>query len=331
MLREEKTNLGHAPVTYEEIVESLEDFVIFTIDKENKITSWNAGSERLLGYTEKEVIGKPVTIIFVEEDILNNVSVKETEIALKEGRSIDERWHLKKDKSKFFAFGLTFPLRDNNGKWIGFVKIFRDLTERKKSEEALAHAFRELQELNTHKEKIMSVLSHDLRAPLSSIIGSTNVLIENYESMDKAEIFQMLSLVNKSTKKIVNMLDDLVNWAKVKHTVEIFSPEKVNLRDIMSNSYKILAEYASQKDITFINNVEEDIYISADKKMMLSIFKNLFSNAIKFSPLRGQITAYAFEKEEKVVVRITDSGVGMPKELQKNYLNQSQYLLKEGL
>ena len=104
----------------------------------------------------------------------------------------------KKDKSKFFAFGLTFPLRDNNGKWIGFVKIFRDLTERKKSEEALNHAFTELKELNKHKEKIVSVLSHDLRTPLNSIIGSTDILIGNYESMDKAEIFQMLSLVNKN-------------------------------------------------------------------------------------------------------------------------------------
>ena len=108
MSKEEKTNLGHATVTYEEIVESLEDFAIFTIDKENKITSWNAGSERLLGYTEKEAIGKPVTIIFVEEDILNNVPIKETEIALKEGRSIDERWHLKKIRASSLHSALHF-------------------------------------------------------------------------------------------------------------------------------------------------------------------------------------------------------------------------------
>ena len=113
------------------------------------------------------------------------------------------------------------------------------------------------------------------------------------------------------------MLDYLVNWAKVKYTEEMHSLEKVNLSSIISSSYKILDEYASQKGITFINKVGEDIYVSADKKMLLSIFQNLFSNAIKFSPLRGQITAEAFEKEEKIVVRIVDSGVGMPEELQK--------------
>ena len=82
------------------------------------------------------------------------------------------------------------------------------------------------------------------------------------------------------------MLDDLVDWAKVKYTEEIYAPEKVNLSGIISSSYKIY-EYASQKGITFINKVGEDVYVLADKKMLLSIFQNLFSNAIKFSPLRG--------------------------------------------
>ncbi|MEO6693184.1 MAG: PAS domain S-box protein [Saprospiraceae bacterium] len=101
---------------YRQIIDSIQDYSIFTLDNELKINSWSSGSVTLFGYEPDEILGKKFDIIFTEDDIKNGIPKNEIDKALKEGRATDNRWHICKDKSKFYANGLVFPLMGKMGK-----------------------------------------------------------------------------------------------------------------------------------------------------------------------------------------------------------------------
>lgn len=115
------------------VIESLQDYSIFTVDKELNINSWNSGSKKIFQYETDEILGMPFDIIFTKEDIEKGIPKKEIDKALKTGKCKDIRWHVCKDRKTFFADGLVFPLRNAEDELIGYVKILRDITKKKAS------------------------------------------------------------------------------------------------------------------------------------------------------------------------------------------------------
>lgn len=119
------------------MVESVKDYAIFATDAEDRIVSWNTGAERIFGYPESEIIGRNSDILFTPEDIENGVPQQELETAAAKGRAEDERWHVRRDRTRFWASGMVTPLRDDEGNLRGFVKVARDNTMRRFNEEQL--------------------------------------------------------------------------------------------------------------------------------------------------------------------------------------------------
>lgn len=114
---------------YKQVIESLEDYAVFTTDKMGDVNSWNKGAERLLGYSKKEIIGQSASIFFTEKDREAKEPEKELSNAMKYGKAIDERYHVCKDKTVFWGSGLVFPLFDTRNTHRGFTKIMRNLEE----------------------------------------------------------------------------------------------------------------------------------------------------------------------------------------------------------
>ena len=129
---------------YRLLVESAEDYAIFMVGPNGHVLDWNAGAERIFGYREEEIIGEPGLILFTPEDIRSGAPEWELRKAEEEGRAIDERWHIRKDGSRFWASGFVRPIRDDSGTLRGFVKVARDITERKRAEEELRKSERSL-------------------------------------------------------------------------------------------------------------------------------------------------------------------------------------------
>ncbi len=127
------------------IFESLEDYAIFTADRGGLITTWNRGAERLLGYAREEAIGEPLSLIFTDEDIKTGVPEKEIGDATENGSAADERWHERKDGSKFWASGRLSVLYNDADEPAGLIKIVRDLTSRQNDQEKLEQANHQLQ------------------------------------------------------------------------------------------------------------------------------------------------------------------------------------------
>lgn len=314
---------------YSQIIDSLQDYSIFTLDNDLNINSWSSGSMKIFGYESDEVIGESFDLIFTEEDLKTGIPKKEIDAALKEGRATDNRWHIAKDKTLFYAYGLVFPLTGLDGEMLGYVKILRDLTDRKQSEDAIKKYVKELEDLNTHKESVLAILSHDLRSPLSAIIGTTKYLKDNFHKMKPEIVQEMLDLLYKSSNDELDMLDYLVEWARIKYASDTFSPEKIKLTDYIDKVFESLNETASLNTINLHHEIEADTSVFADGKMLISIIQNIVSNAIKHTEKGGEITITANSDEDKIMVQVKDTGVGMSKEIMEKLFTPQMKTLSE--
>lgn len=314
---------------YSQIIDSLQDYSIFTLDNDFIINSWSSGSTKIFGYETDEAIGASFDLIFTEEDLKNGIPKREIEVALKEGRATDNRWHIAKDKSLFYAYGLVFPLIGLDGERLGYVKILRDLTERKQSEDAVKKYVNELEELSTHKENVLAILSHDLRSPLSAIIATTKYLKDNFQKMKPEVVQEMLNLLYKSSTDELDMLDYLVEWARIKYASDVFSPTQIKLTEYIDKVFESLNETASINTINLHHEVQADTSVFADGKMLISVIQNIVSNAIKHTEKGGTVTVSAKKEGEKIIIQVQDTGIGMSEEIIKKLFTPQMKILSE--
>lgn len=300
---------------YSQIINNLEDYAVLTMDNDLLINSWNTGAKNIFQYTEEEILGQHFSLIFTEQDVHDRVPFNEAEIAVQEGRAKDERWHIRKDGSLFYASGLVFPLKDIDGVPIGYIKILRNVTAVKESQDAIKKYTQDLKELNAHKDKTLSVLSHDLRTPLSVIVGVSHMLRSGTENLQDEDVKEMIDILHQSSKDMVNMLDNLLEWARVKYAADIFTPEDLNLKEFVKKAYNLNKERAESKSISLNNTLDESLLVYADRNMLKSILQNLVSNAIKYTGEKGEIIASAGTKGKMVIVSIRDNGEGMSPEI----------------
>lgn len=297
---------------FSQVIDSLPDYSIFTVDNDLKINSWSSGSTQLFQYGVEEIMGKGFEVIFTEEDKKNNVPKTEIAKALKNGKAADNRWHIRKDGSKFYAFGLVYPVTGLDGEIIGYVKILRDLTERQNAEKYA----KEVEELSAHKQSILFILTHDFRSLLTGVTGTAEYLNTNFDKMNKIKAKEMLELLYTTSKEELNLLDYLVDWARIKYAAEPFAPTKIELYNYVKKVFEALNENAVANDVHLHNDIEENIIVFADGDMLLSILRNLISNAIKYSNKGGKILVTAKRKENKIIIEIKDNGIGITKEIQ---------------
>ncbi len=297
---------------FSQVIDSLQDYSIFTVDNDLKINSWSSGSTQLFQYSVEEIMGKDFDVIFTEEDKKNGLPKIEIATALKDGVVADNRWHIRKDGSKFYAFGQVYPLSDDGGKTVGYVKIVRDLTERRKAEKYA----KEVEELSVHKQSILFILSHDLRSILTGVTGTAEYLNRNFDKMEKGAAKEMLSLLHKSSVEQLNLLDYLVEWARIKYAEDAFAPTKIELTKYVNKVFDVLKNNASDNGVRLENGIGENVIVLADGEMILTVFQNLIGNAIKYSRKGGQIKVTAERKDDNIIIEIKDNGSGIAKELQ---------------
>jgi two-component system, sensor histidine kinase and response regulator len=173
----------------------------------------------------------------------------------------------------------------------------------------------ELKELLIAKDRIMSVISHDLRNPVTALLVSSELLGNNIEQFNKDGIRQVSNVIHRTANNILSQLNELVDWAKKQRAKTNFSPTKLQLHKGTSESLELLKTNAAQKKVKLQNQISTDIYVKADLYMLRSIIQNLVGNAIKFTPEGGSVlvTARQFPKLVEVTVRDTGEGISIEK------------------
>jgi PAS domain S-box-containing protein len=194
--------------------------------------------------------------------------------------------------------------------------------ERKKTEEEIIFKNHLLQTTNAEKDKFFSILAHDLRGPLSSFVDAIQIITEQIQTMEKEEIWDITMSMKSSATNIYSLLENLLEWSRLKRGGMDFLPEKINLNKKINSAIEVLAESARKKEIEIIVSVSSGLRILADNHMFETVIRNLVSNAIKFTKNGGKVTVKADKRSDNSIeIHIIDSGIGMTPEL-KNKLFQ---------
>ncbi len=175
-----------------------------------------------------------------------------------------------------------------------------------------------LNKVNHTKDKLFSVMAHDLRSPLTSIMGFTSLLEENLPKIDEKEARYYLSMVNHSAQKIQTLLEDLLDWGRIQTGQVLFNPKETNLSALINEVKEYLEGNAALKLISLTSHVDNDLMIVADKNMMQAVIRNLLSNAIKFTQRKGSVNISAIKLPKQLQITVTDTGVGMNQETLEN-------------
>ncbi len=196
-------------------------------------------------------------------------------------------------------------------------KLNQELEDRVKERTlALENLNHELKDLNLSKDKFLSVISHDLRNPLTALLASSARLKKNLNATPE-ETQHLATIIHRTSNKILEQLNELVEWAKDQREKTAFNPISLQLRKGLDGSLELLKTNAFQKKIVLENNIPPTIYVKADVFMLRSIIQNVVMNAIKYTPQRGRVCVTAQPVDTMVEVCIRDNGVGMTREVQQ--------------
>ncbi len=315
-----------------QLVEKVEDFAIFITNLEGNIETWNIGAERIFGYTAEEAIGQFERIIFTPEDRANNIPELEMKIAREKGSAADERWHLRKDGSRFYASGFQTALYEN-GNLTGYAKIARDLTERVTLEEQLQSANTDLElkiqkrtselksEINKHKKseeertlllsKIVSIqederkrISRDLHDHLGQKLTALSLTLELVkQKCEKDELCKLIEQAQERAKEVDSELSFLA-WELRPATIDEFGLE-VTLEDYtkeFSRHFQILVEFNSRgfKRKRLLPELEINLYRIAQEAL----------NNIAKHAQATNVSVLLEKPDNHIVLIIEDNGVG---------------------
>jgi two-component system, chemotaxis family, CheB/CheR fusion protein len=307
------------------IVENAREYAIFSTDLERRVTTWNSGAKRILGYSAEEIIGRSADIIFTEEDRAAGACEREAKTALKEERAADERWHVRKDGSRFWGIGAMMAMHAPNGQTVGFVKIFRDQTDAKRIEETLRLSRAELQKsleeaerarqeaekANRTKDHFLAALSHELRTPLTPVLMAAESLLLRKDLPPR--VVEALEMICRNIQVENHFIDDLLDITRISHGKLELAREPVDIHEAVRHGIEISEpDFRAKEQRLTVQLAATSTQTRGDFARLQQVFWNLLKNASKFTPERGEIRVTSRNNGgDSIVVEVSDNGRGI--------------------
>lgn len=291
--------------------ENVKDYAMFVLDENGNIVDWNNAADGVYGYTKSEVLGKSARILYYNEEDFEENWKKEKEIALSTGKWEDTQIRKRKDGSEFSALLVLTPLYDETNKLRGFLKLVRDITEFTEHQEMLAKKAQELEMANKSKDNFLAVLSHELRNPLVSILGYSNLLLSG--RLGEVEQKKAIETIARNAKLQVEMIEDLLNISRIVSGKISLNKKVIPLCKVIHETVESFRPAATAKGITIKSDFRSpDTFTEVDERRIQQVVFNLMSNAVKFTDAGGTITVTVRCEDERAKVEITDTGIGIP-------------------
>jgi PAS domain S-box-containing protein len=202
-------------------------------------------------------------------------------------------------------------VHSRNGRFLGRRGSNRDITMRKQAEQEIIRTNEELRKVVAEKDAFFSIIAHDLKSPLSGLLGMTGLLVEDIEGLSLKELRQLASEMGQSVQNLFNLLENLLEWSQMQRGLTTFEPGPCLLHQLVERNVDLIQAVADQKGIVLRNAVPEEITVFADSRMLNTVLRNLLSNAVKFSNPGGAVVVSATQDENMVTVEVRDSGIGM--------------------
>jgi len=216
----------------------------------------------------------------------------------------DYEWMLIKGKTRYSDENL----------YMGFIGSCINIHDQKEIEAKISNLNNELVQTIATKDKFFSIISHDLRSPLSGLMGILDILNSSYESLDENKKREIISDANVVSKTIYSLMENLLEWSRIQTGIMNYQSERLKIQRLVNNIASLYEPNLKSKGINFTSNIKPDLLVFADKSMTETILRNLISNAIKFTFPGGTIEASSEIVDDMVIIKVKDSGVGIDEE-----------------
>jgi PAS domain S-box-containing protein len=312
---------------YHKMIAEVVDYAIVLLDKNGNIQNWNAGAEKIKGYTREEIIGKNFRTFYLPADRAGGLPEKLIAEATSKGKAVHEGWRLRKDGSTFWGSIVITALHADDGSIIGYSKVTRDLTERKEAEDKMREYLLQLERKNKELEEMTFVASHDLQEPLRKIQMFTEIVENNFH--DKAIAQKYFQKINVSAERMRALISSILNYTNL-------------LRDGDKMEDTDLNKTIKDANIELNARIESDVLpiIKAIPSQVNELFYNLISNALKFTdkPVKIRISYTILKyneidyipdhlsKQNYLQIAFADNGIGFDNKYQHLIFSMFQRL-----
>lgn len=243
--------------------------------------------------------------------------------------NITHRLLLKNGKIKYVNERCNTAFSED-GKPLFSIGTVADITELAEKERIIKKQNIELKAINATRDKLFSVIAHDLKSPFNGLIGFSDLALEYLEDKNTEEAHKCCRYISQTAHQCFDLLTNLLNWSKIQSGKIQLHPEELNLKSCIEENLSLLRSNSMNKNISIATSVHKDINVIADQNMLDSIIRNILSNAIKFSHPNSTIYLNAQKQENITTMKIKDSGMGMPPEIQHSLFDSNENLSVEG-
>ncbi len=313
---------------YRFIAEKASD-IIYSISLDRKITFYNRAAERIFEVPIEELAKNEYSHLMLPKDKEFAKKLHQERLAGKKPPIFRHAFETPKGKIVYLEFSVN-PLLDDNNKVIGSLGIARDITDRVKAEEKITKKNNQLQELVKTKDKLLSIIAHDLRDPFNTLKGFSDILLEQYQELTEEEKLKYLQQINSASNNGFNLLTNLLDWSRTQSDKIKTIPEEINLNKIIQRVILNLKNTASIKNIKINVDPFKDTIVFVDENMLRTVLRNLLNNAIKFSYKNDKINITTVETPDKIIISIKDYGTGISKDEIEQILNKDINFTKPG-
>jgi PAS domain S-box-containing protein len=315
--RQQEESLRRSEERFRILVDGVRDYAIFFLERDGRVGTWNTGAERMKGYKASEIIGKSFSLFYPQEAIAKKWPEQELAMAREHGRFEDEGVRLRKDGTTFWANVVLTPLYDARGELLGYAKVTRDLTDRKRVE-ALEKAERQTNEF-------LAMLAHELRNPLAPISNALHLLSRKPAS-DPTEQW-VREVLQRQTGQMTRLVDDLLDVSRITRSTIALHKQPVDVRKAVRAAVDGSRQWMQARSHSLsIDLPEAEIVVDADEARLTQVMQNLLHNAAKYTPEGGNVAVSARRDGDYVLIVVKDSGMGMEPEM----LQSAFELFKQG-
>jgi len=286
------------------LLQNLRDYAIYMLNSAGLITEWSEGAEWVIGYRADEVLGKHLEVVYTPEDRARRLPYRELEEAARVGRVEREGWCMTQRGERIWVNEIATAVYEPAGVVVGFTKISRNLTERKRAEDALREADR-------RKDEFLATLAHELRNPLAPLRHGLTIL--RLTNVPSSPLQPTLEIMERQLTHLVRLVDDLLDVARISTGKVALRKAVVPLRQVLAASIEAthtLVE-AREHELT-VDPGPKELLIDGDFDRLAQVFSNLISNAAKYMEPGGRISIRIHADGEHSIVTVADTGIGIP-------------------
>jgi len=300
------------PIAREKVIEAMNEGLIVT-DNQDRVVDLNQEIRRILSIEEKKIIGMRLDLILPEQTGLYE---------LIKARKAGQLQLKLMDSGIFLEANLT-PLFENQNAYSGLIILIRDITERVAIENKVRLQSEQLVGMNKLKDRLFSIIAHDLRGPLINLNDIIKMLNEGMITEEEFKSF--VPQLSKNIGYTTGLLENLLFWSKSQLQGEVVKPVYFNLKEVSVNIFHLFENTIQEKDILIDNNIALTCKVYADKDMIQLVVRNLISNAVKFSKRGGSIQLSSSIEGNNTILCVKDTGVGISESDQKKLFEQETF------